>query len=576
MKRDESHFADLENLVSFSYSNFGNSLQVYENKFEPNAPLGYCYKYSANGITIYTVVHSPIGRAHTDRRIVAHEYGHITLGHLNGIHEQLDSRVLWTINNQRADLEKGINESLGIDYADKLLNRVIDDPSLNHSLHNIAMDFEVNQRILSQEDIEEMEEEISEVIIDSNPALKEMKKKYEDILAETPDSPDIPEEQKEVLKKTKDELGKALGSMKIKLMLPSRYHFPDGSPFPDDLTYPEYLILIIKNLDQFVKMLVSIKNGGDGDTSKVTEEQLKDALQEDGNDNGQNGNQQGGSMASLDDLMESCGMSKKEYSGTRPKDGNDKGSQGGKPDQNGKQGQGGVEDHGSESRDDADEKRSQGKIKPSPGCGSSGGPTDTMEVVRQVKDPVDEAIDEVIKNFSSKVCGFTIKKDMTYLYNRGINRAVIAPVYHTKVSLTSLPRIVFLIDVSGSMDRGLVNRILGSIAKKMSRIKKGLKYDVITWSTYLGDHFKDLDPKKPIPYIHVGGGTSMAEGIKYFREHYGKESILVLISDFEDYLDEWEKETSTMSGYDLYGFCYGYYSCDRKIKNFKIRNFVEK
>ena len=96
MKKDISHFENLENFVEFSYGNFGNSLQVYERPFSLDSPLGYCYKYSDKGVTIYTVVHSPIGKEHTDRRIVAHEYGHLTLGHLDGIHEDLDGRVLWT------------------------------------------------------------------------------------------------------------------------------------------------------------------------------------------------------------------------------------------------------------------------------------------------------------------------------------------------------------------------------------------------------------------------------------------------------------------------------------------------
>lgn len=554
MKKPASYFEDLEELILFSYKNFGNSLQIYTKQFSPDSPLGYCYKYSSNGVTIYNVVTCPIGKSETDVRIKAHEFGHITLGHLQGIHEELDSRVLWTINNNRAALIEGINKSLGIDYADKLLNRVIDDPSLNHSLHNIAMDFEVNQQILSSEDIEEMETDISDFMLESNPRYKKIKDSLEN-----PD-PNMTSEEKEALEKIREEFNKQIASSKIKLMLPERYHFPDGTPFPIDLTYPEYLMLIIQNLDQFVKMLVSIKNGGSGDTSEVSDQDLQDALQ---NGNGQGG----GGMQSLDDLLDSCGMSPgqgnsgNKYQGCR---------QDPDPTQNGQ-----SFDHATESRDKADDSREKGQIKSSPGtgCGSSGGASGDLDASQGPKDPVDEAIDEVIRGFKSKVCSFELKKDMTYLYNRGINRAVIAPVYHTKVKVTSNPKIVFLIDVSGSMNRGLVSRILNSIASKMKGIKKGLKYDVIAWSTQLCSHFENIDPHKPVPKINVGGGTRMAKGIKYFRDHYDKSSVLVLISDFEDYLDEWEKETSEMTGYDLYGFCYGWSKCTRKIKNFKIRNF---
>ena len=556
MKRPISHFEDLEELVSFSYQNFGNSLQVYTKQFSPSSPLGYCYKYSSHGITIYNVVTCPIGKPETDLRIKAHELGHITLGHLQGIHEELDSRILWTINNDRAALIDGINKSLGIDYADKLLNRVIDDPSLNHSLHNIAMDFEVNQQILSSEDIEEMETDITDFMMESNPMYQKMK----DAL-NSPDDPNLTQDQKEEMEKVRKEIERQLASSKIKLMLPERYHFPDGTPFPKDLTYPEYLMLIIQNLDQFVKMLVSIKNGGNGDTSEVSDQDLQDALSGDGSDQGSGG------MSSLDDLLDSCGMSPGQgnpgdkYQGCRQDPGDN---------QNGH-----SFDHATESRDEADDAREKGQISSSPGtgCGDSGGGTGDLDASQGPKDPVDEAIDEVINNFKAKVCSFEIKKDMTYLYNRGINRAVIMPVYHTKVKTTSNPKIVFLIDVSGSMDTNLVSRILNSIAKKMKGIKKGLKYDIIAWSTCLCSHFENIDPSKPVPKIRVGGGTRMAKGIKYFREKYDNSSVLVLISDFEDYLDEWEKETSGMPEYDIYGFCYGWSECKRKIKNFKIRNF---
>ena len=162
---------------------------------------------------------------------------------------------------------------------------------------------------------------------------------------------------------------------------------------------------------------------------------------------------------------------------------------------------------------------------------------------------------------------------MLYLYNRGINRTIMAPTYHNRVKHTTNPKIVFLIDVSGSMNSGLVNRIVHSIANKMKNIKKGLKYDIIAWSTQLCSHIKDIDPRKPVPKIRIGGGTRMARGIEFFRSNYGKESVLVLISDFEDYLEEWENVTDQMKDYDLYAFNYGWSACEKKFKNLKVRNF---
>ena len=550
MKKDKSYFDNLEEFVKFSYGNFGNSIQVYEKKFSPIEPLGYCYKYSDKGITIYTVVHSPIGKEHTDKRIVAHEYGHLTLGHLDGIHEDLDGRILWTIQHNRADLIEGINRELGIDYADKLLNRVIDDPQLNHELHNIAMDFEVNQTILSEEDIEEMESDITEVMVKNSPEYQTFKNMGDSIdLSKIDQDPNLSSEEKEKLKKIKEEINKQLASSKIKLMLPTRYHFKDGSPFPVNLTYPEYLILIIKNLDQFVKMLISLKKGENGDTSNVTGQDIQNALQGDE-----------GGMQSLDNLMKSVGMGQDQgntgdkYKGTRDPQ---------------------SMDHGTESRDQADEKRKEGTIHSSggDGCGDTGGAFGFLDTEREPKDSVEMAIEEVIKNFKKKVCGFTLKRDMLYLYNRGINRTIMAPTYHNKVSHTTNPKIVFLIDVSGSMNSSLVNRIIHTISKKLRGIRKGLKYDIIAWSNSLCGHMKDIDPTKPIPKIRIGGGTRMADGIRYFRDNYGSDAVMVLISDFEDYLDEWQKVTDLMKDYDLYAFNYGWSKCDRVFKNLKVRNF---
>ena len=555
MKKDVKYFEDLENFVTFSKGSFGNSLQVYEKPFNLDSPLGYCYRYSGNGITIYNVVHSPIGKSHTDRRIVAHEYGHVVLGHLDGIHEELDGRVLWTIQNDRAALIEGLNRELGIDYADKLLNRVIDDPQLNHSLHNIAMDFEVNQTVLSTEDVEEMEKDIQEVIMASNPMYQQLKSLHDSLDPEKIDQdPNLTDEEKEAYKKVKKEVEKQIASSKVKLMLPERYHFKDGTPFPKNLTYAEYLILIIRNIDQFVKMLISLQNGGNGDTSGVTSDDLQSSL-------GQGG------MQSIDDLMDSAGMGKNsgnsgdKYKGTRDFDQNSTDQQ---------------DDHRTESRDDADKKREKGEIVSSSGgsgCGKSGGAAGVLDVDGEAKDSVEMAIDDVIRNFKKKVVSFDLRRDLMYQYNRGINRTTITPVYKSKIKITASPKIVFLIDVSGSMNSSLVNRILHTIAKKMKSIRRDLRYDIIAWSTCLCSHIKNIDPSKPVPRINIGGGTRMAAGITFFKENYGKDAVMVLISDFEDYLDEWENVTNPLNGYDLYAFNYGYSKCERTFKNLKVRNF---
>jgi len=567
MKKSKSDLEEIERFVQRTYNRRGKSLRERLNKpyDYDNPELGYSYKdvNESLGTTTYNIVAAALpGKEYTAYRIKIHEYGHIYLTHFEGIHKELDQNICNVFKNYRGELIEKINKNCGIDFADKLIERVIDDPILNHSLHNIAMDMEVNSKLLSDEDVDEMEMDVTEYTND-------LQKKYIEKYLGSSDASSIDPELK---KKIEEELAKPIKEAKVKFILPCRYHFPDGTPFPNERTYSDYLIMIIKNLDQFVKMLVNINNGGNGDTSEVTDEELKEALQ--------NG------MQSLDSLMGNSGMSSDDsnvggkkgtnkesessngegdnkvsdtikYKGSRDKDFQD------------------VVDHCTPSRKDADCKRSLGQIKAGGGCGcgSNGGTTGLREV--QKLDPVDEAIDEAIEEQKSRVVKFKVKRDLMKNWNLGRNRTVIAPSVSQQVTIDTDPKIVYLIDISGSMNTDLIDRIISSVAKKMRKINRGLHYDIITWSTHLGEHIKDIDPKKSVPRISMGGGTRLAEGIKYFKEHYNENSTLIVASDFEDYLEEWINVLKTMNRYTVWGFNYGRsgYSDVKWPKNFRLRNF---
>ena len=600
--RTRAELESIKNFIDSTYSNFGYHIINVTRKINLRDPqLGYCFKYQSpdKSYNVYKIVTSPIGIERTDFRILMHEYGHIYLGHLDGIHEELDSRICDVIENYREELIEKINTSCGIDFADKLLERVIDDPVLNHSLHNIAMDMEVNSKILSEDDVNEIEADVTSVLPkDEEELLEYMKDKVSD-----------PEEKKKIQEK----LDKLKNESKIKLILPCRYHLDKDTPFPDDLTYPDYLILIIQHLDQFVKMMVSIAQGGNGDTSDITSEDVQNALGggqgtgsgsgENGSDSGQGQDQGSGSgMSGLNDLMNKMGMSEgsgdnsegnkdgdksdsktgdsgdkvekdSPYKGKRPNSSTGGSEEGGDGDLDADSGT--HKDHRTDSRDDADKKRELGQIRSQGGlgCGMSGGPDATREVTKT--DEIDMALDEVMLNYKSKVIKVDCKKENLYLYNRGINRSVITPIVKRKVTQSTEPTITFLIDVSGSMDTKLVDRILNTIAKKMRKIGRGLKYNIISWSTCLGEHIQNIDPRKGVPRISMGGGTRMAKGIQYFKDNYGPEAVLIVISDFEDYLQEWQEIESKMPQYTMYGFNYGYakYSQCKDFTYMKIRDF---
>jgi hypothetical protein len=708
-KRNKSELDFIKSFVDGAYNRLGNVLYVnLENNFDPQNSLGYCFKHvdPVNAHVVYQIVCSKIGIPYTDFRVMMHEYGHIYLGHLDGIHEELDSQIVEVFRDHRGELIEEINKRCGIDFADKLIERVIDDPVLNHSLHNIAMDMEVNSRVLSKEDIEEMELDITSVL----PKYQEEALRY---LRDTTSDEAAKQEIDDVLKKMEKEA-------KIKLIVPERYHSgvdAQGNPipFPAGRTYAEYLMMIIQNLDQFIKMLVSIQMGGNGDTTDITKEMIRDAMQKfqkqhsdaynqgyqdaqndyangtpgqqqavmngqspsqqsqgqpgqdlglQGNQqnsqgqqgqqggqpgqqqgqgssgqpgqsgqqgqgqgsSGQSGNQQGqgqgsgggmsgqdladynkgyqdglrdaaggqdngGGMGGLNGLMSDMGMSSE---GSSSGDGNGDGDGSGDSGSGSGSGQGGQnryrgmrkdptqdhrKDHRTPGRDDADQKRKVGKIRSAGGvgCGDSGGPDTEREVDKEV-DEVEMALNEVMQNVKARVIKRETRRDVMKLYNRGIIRSVIAPSISQKVTVSVDPKIVYLIDISGSMDTRLVDRILKTIASNMKKINRGLKYDIITWSTRLGEHIKDIDPKKGVPRISTGGGTSLATGIQYFKDHYGPEAILIVISDFEDYLEEWHKVEETMPEYTLYGFNYGddrWNGGSDKIawKNMKIKKF---
>lgn len=674
-KRTRSELETIKNFIDSTYNRFGNLLMVDTTKpYDPDhSELGYCYKYTdpVTHNVVYRIICSRLGIPETDFRVMMHEYGHIYLTHLDGIHEELDIQICNLLRDHRGELIEYINESCGIDFADKLLERIIDDPNLNHSLHNIAMDMEVNSSVLSKEDIEEMEMDISSV----------HNKKMENLLEYNIAAAENPE----VKQKYQDALDKMRAEAIIKLIVPERYNLGMDNqgqpiPFPNDLTYSEYLLLIIKHLDQFVKMLVSIKMGGNGDTSQITQQDIQNILNnmaknwanksdaykqgyndalndyknnqvgqkanrpgqcqpgqgqgqnqsqgqgqgmpqsgqgnmpgqgcggsgqpggnqgqsqpgngsaqgqgqgQDSNGQGGSGNSgspqadydqgyqdalndiannggQGGGMQSLSDFFESMGISgdgQSPYKGTRPDN------------------EGSKNDHRTDERDEADKKREVGQIKSggSLSCGDSGSPYAIRTVDREV-DLVDMALKEVMQHVRSRVVKQDTRKDVMKLYNKGIVRSVIAPTVSRKVTISNEPKLVYLIDISGSMDTRLIDRILKTISKSMAKLSRGLRYDIITWSTELGDHIKDIDPKKGVPKISSGGGTRMAKGIKYFKDHYDSSATLIVISDFEDYLEEWNQIESQMSEYTMYGFNYGYRgdSDNVKWKNLKVRYF---
>lgn len=676
----------IERLVKSTHNNWISSLIVDNSKpYDPeNSALGYCYKYTdkSNGHKVYNIVCAPIGDADADFKVYMHEIGHIYLGHLDEIDVELDTLLCNSIRDNFYEISERINKECGIDFGEALLKRIIDDPFVNHSFHNISMDMEVNSKVLDEDDIDYMEKAVTKVLPKT---LEETLK----VIANSTSDPALK-------KKVEDEIQRMEKESKVKFILPSKYHTneldSDGKPkpFPNGLSYTEYLLLMLKYADQFVKMLVSLNNGGNGDTSQVTQQQIQDALNQwwnnqsqeykdgynqamqdlkngqarqnqnqqgqgqqgqsqdgqgqqgqgqgqgsnganqpgtgggsstDGNNsqsgegsggnssqqssgNSQSGaqsdydrgyedalsdaangmtNGQGSSMRGLDSLMNQMGMApdpgQKKGQGREQinRDSSPYDNLGRPQDKNPNKDRDFGKDHFTNQRQEADQAREKGEIGPggSTGCGKDGSADTLISGTDKMIDDVDSAINEIMRNVRHRVVKISEKRDVMRLYNRGIERKVIRPTIAQKVNLCSDPKIVFLLDVSGSMDQRLIKRILKTISNDLRKLSRSLKYDIIAWNHHLSEHFRDIDPKKPIPEIYCGGGTEMADGMKYFSEQYDKNAILVIVSDFEDSLYRWHAVEDKMSGYDIYAWNYGRHTTKQTWTRLKQRDFSD-
>lgn len=863
MKRERRKLEFIKSFVDSTYNKWGRVLVIKdEGEYNPlsndDSALACCSLHTDpdSKNKIFTIRQRKTGKEYTDFRILMHEYGHIYEGHLLESHKELDSLLMGTLIDNKNEIADSLMKNIGLSYADSisLINRVIDDPGLNHSIHNIAMDFHVNSNVLSLEDIEEMEAELGDIIKEAQE--KEIEKAMSSSSEEVDES---------VINKIKEGIRNKRSEDFIKLMHPNRYHFQDGTSFPDNLTYADYLLLMLENLDQFVKMLVSLKKGDNGDTSDVSLEDIIAALNgmlnqrqnrlnnnnasqqykdgynqalrdfnysmnksqsnnggvskefkegfkqgvndffdklnndldkvsnnpdfkqgfeqgisdmldslkgQNGNNGQQQGNQgsqgqgqngqgnqgsqgsqccgqgnqqggttqgqggnssqgqgssgsqgagQGGSNVSNssdykdgynsaksngkinDDFVNGQGSQDQSGSGSQGQQGqggnnvsnsflegydsaiqkclgsSQQGQQGGNQGQNGQQGSGAGQGQGSQggqqgsgagqgqsgngqdefnqgyqdalrdlansngngsvisgssgsesanlngfdnlmrdsgvienkegvdkldidsnlhsgkgryhsdcssdNRSEADELRHDGKIIGGGGLGCSkfDSSNSTRDVITEGLDDVDMALREVVSEIRERVVKRTLHKDTMRNYNRGVNRSVISSAITQKINISKNPKIVYLLDISGSMNTELVDRILQTIKNCMYKINRDLTYDIITWNTRLGEHLKDISSKNPVPKISYGGGTDIAGGIEYFHNNYGKDAVLVIISDFEDDLDEWHKVESTMKGYSLWGFNYGvsgYHSRSKdkdwsviKQRDFKYYNY---
>lgn len=585
---------DIIDKVNSIYNGLGNTLIVIGRDFTIASSKGRIVGYSHKYEDIYRIVYPITGNPAIDNRIKMHEYGHIYCGHFEGIWEDLDASLIRVINNKDKQLIKLINENCEIDYAEDILDKVIKDPWLNHRLHNVAMDMEVNSSILDENDINIIQNEMNDLI-------------YKEYMRISENGSKMPSNK---------ELVNLHAKFNMKGVVPADMGFQPG------LTYPDYLVLLILNLDKFLRLLCNyynneeaimnaIKSGsgmpgngnsqsaGSGDNGDQEEDQNKNIPKtkeefEEMMKNAKSG--PGGDSPDDDDDSQpngsgSSSKSGKDLDNDTDEDGNGSGSKPSDEDSNkdkesngpgeGDDKDDGDEDHGSDSRDQADENRKKdlGEYSDRGGKGRGLSKSDSVRDYVINNDPLKLALEEIIRDFRHKVIKRDFSKDMTHKYNRrilGKGNNMISPTYRLKITKTENPTILFGVDVSGSMDTELVDRIITSIRREMKAIDRSLSYSIAAWDTELCEYYKDIDFNTPIPKLSCGGGTRLAGLFDLLKKDFGKDAILVIISDFGDDLNEWHNKEKDMSGYSMYGLKYGsdgWYggSSMPDFKNFKVR-----
>lgn len=565
--------------INLSYSMSDEIILNLNDKldYDKNSVSARCCKVGG----VYRVEVTETPDPHLNELLKVHEYGHIYHGHLEGSYKSVDKKLTNIIKNNYDKLTKEINESCGIDYADKLLDKITDDPMTNHMLHNVAMDLEVNSTVLDDDDINYISEASAKIISSELERMQNTEVKSENDKM-----------------KLCNRLSRMMNNYRMKGVHPSQFGFSEG------LRYPDYLVKCIMNLPEVLKHFpsssvkkVKLGDGGEGlkldnleelgsrmpKTIEEFEEMMNNLVQVEapGNGNGTEGDSgSGGGQGSESDSDKDNDKGKSSGSSDGDEDDDNEDGKDGKSSGKDK-GKNGNEfsDHETDDRNESDSEKSSNKNH-----GRGTGKSQNVRNYHVNNDPVSMALDSIIHDCKNKVIKRTFQRDFTYKYNRKIlgNSGVLSASYRQKVSKDDNPTIVFFIDVSGSMNESLVDRCITTVRNRMKKIDQSLKYSIAAWDTQLEQLYKDIDCNSPIPKLSCMGGTELAGTFRYFRNNFSKDAIMVIISDFEDSLDDWAKEESVMSGYSMYGICYtdgnyyyggttGLMNSISKFKNLKVR-----
>lgn len=475
--------------------------------------------------------------------LLLHEMGHIIFGHLqsNAFNEktfEMKLKFAW------ARIRKLI--AVGDDV--KLSEKEIQDIYLNkvkQIMLNYAMDYEVNSKLFTPEEWAEQAQKFE---------YDWMKINFED--------ENVDEQFYEEALNTK----KADPTKKIVSAL-----WPEDVGFPLKLQFTQYVDLMLRDPEKFFEKLLLINPppmSGNGTGAQNDDSQGESNGNFKKNKNPQSGQGNGDGQSDSEDAKpdeqfggNGNGKENKSYKG---KDG--KGSASGKIsladiDRLAKEAED-MDEEAMKKVTEAAEKADQGDGDESDDFNSSGGddssngysPFGTGGKCSEIIDVKDtHALEnELLKAVYNKTV-LNTRQDPVYYYNRKKYNSNVMISRSREEQLWRPGNIILLVDCSGSID----DTAIGTMVKTIRHIAKkcGPKSRIIWWDTALeGDYPLNAD-KGPKGY----GGTNIAKGIKYIRQHYLRQSNdkLVIISDYADSLTQWYDEVKKIKN-DVVGLCWLY------------------
>lgn len=491
---------------------------------QPGDTPAYATRSSNFGLTgIYNIYVNPEYEKSYDG-LLLHEVGHIIFGHLqsNAFNEktfEMKLKFAW------ARIRKLITVGDDVKLSEKEIQNIYIN-KVKQIMLNYAMDYEVNSKLFTPEEWKEQAQKFES---------DWMKVQYE--------NDDISEEFYEEtfnLKKN-DPTKKLVNAL-----------WPEDVGFPLKLQFTQYVDLMLQDPEKFFEKLLLVSPppmGGNGegksdDGSQSQKDQSgqgnsgKDKNQDDGQNNNTSSSK---SQSSKDDSQKSKGKMSLADIDRLAKEAEDMNEEAMKKV---------TEAAETTEQDDNDDFGGSGGDDSSNSY-SPFGTGGKRSAIIDVKNT--HALEnELLKAVYNKTV-LNTRQDPVYYYNRKKYNSNVMISRSREEQLWRPGNIVLLVDCSGSID----DTAIGAMVKTVRHIAKkcGPKSRIIWWDTDLeGDYPLNAD-KGPRGY----GGTNIAKGIKYVRQHYLRQSNdkLVIISDYADSLNHWYDEVKKIKN-DVVGLCWLY------------------